>query len=208
MERINILLDRYFKVVALGLVVLVSLLGIQFLLLPQYNILQQSGVLQYQQVKTTLANRQAYVEQLKTMDQNYQQLDQRMLRTVDNILPSDFSDVDLFTELSQLFQQTNLSVQSINIASTSGSGAATAAATTTTKTATPAATVSSTYDILQVTVNVSAGTTATYGDFKNLLVKLENYPHLINIDSMTYAPGKTAYTLIFTTYRRKAAATL
>lgn len=206
MGKIKTWLDDNFRVLALLVVLIVSLVGVQFLLLPQYATLQESGVLQYDQVASTLADRELYLQKLTTMEANYTKLDQRLLQTVDTILPANFSNADLFNEFSQLFAQTNLSIQSINIANASGqavtANAATSAATD--GIATPT-TLNTAYDIIQVTVNVSAASAPSYTDFKKILGKFEDYPHLMNMNSLSYAPDTDAFTLIFTTYRRKTA---
>lgn len=211
-QQINQFITTYFTYLAVGLVIVMTILFWQFLLRPQYRAIQESGILQYDSIAQTLADRKIYVQQLQNMKQEYDQFDRRSLRYVDVALPEEYSQADAFAEVNALFEGTDLAVQSMNVAAlTNGEVAdATDAAVDPTVTVTP--TAPSGYEVVLITVNVTArqigvandsGSSAlSYTDFKRILQKIEQHQHLLNLDQLVYAPDSNAFTLILKTYQR------
>lgn len=191
-------LSHNYGYVALGLVGVIIILMANLFIWPQYQRMQSAGTLQYRDITTVIEQRQAYIQDLETMQQEYEQLDQRIVRAIDVALPTGYSDGPVFAEIEQLFQGSGFTVQSINVAATSS----------TTNTTTPAEAVTTEqptlYDVVSISVNLTSTDAVTYADFKQLLERIEGYPHLMNLESLTYAPGTGSYTFVLKTYQSKA----
>lgn len=194
----------------------VFVLGTVFLLWPQYQSLQTSGVLEYKSAVTTLESRQQYLQNLKLMETNYRELDKRLLRSMNNVLPEHQDSVLLFEEIETLLTEANLQVQSMNIAASASVQATTAdvpqAADNTqllesenldgeTNTVTAQPKLANNIERMTVTVNVTSKNNS-YANFKEFLVSLEQYNHLIELESMSFSPATNGTTLVFTTYQQ------
>lgn len=183
-------LSHNYGYVALGLVGVIIILMANLFIWPQYQRMQSAGTLQYRDITSVIEQRQAYIADLQTMQQAYAQLDQRIVRAIDVVLPTDYSAGPVFAEVEQLFQGSGFTVQSINVAATSSEAVATEQPTL--------------YDVVSISVNLTSTDAVTYADFKQLLERIERYPHLMNLESLTYTPDTTGYTFVLKTYQSKA----
>lgn len=191
-------------------------IGGVFLLWPQYQSLQTSGVLEYKSAVTTLESRQQYLQNLKLMETNYRNLDKRLVRSMNNVLPEHQDSVLLFEEIESLLAEADLQVQSMNIAASASAQATTAdvpqVADNTqllesenldaeTDVVSPQSKLANTIERMTVTVNVTSKNNS-YASFKEFLVSLERYNHLIELESMSFSPATSGTTLVFTTYQQ------
>lgn len=200
-QQINQFITSYFRYLAAAVVVIVGVAFWQFLLLPQYTAIQDSGLLQYHNITQTVQQHRNYVQQLQELQRSYDQFDHRTLRYLDVALPEEYSEADTFAEIDQLFRATSLAVQSINVAAIADASATDAATT---------ATADQAYQVVLVTVNVTArqaGETTeaaklSYSDFKTILQRIEQQQHLLNLEQLVYSPDTNAFTLILKTYQR------
>ncbi|MBI2415293.1 MAG: hypothetical protein HYV33_01370 [Candidatus Kerfeldbacteria bacterium] len=179
-------IERYYSLLATLVVVGVIIIGSSTLLLPQYNRLQQSGVLEYDNTLQALQERQQYVHNLAVMSENYQQLDLRLLRLIDVVLPPQYNRATVFAELEATLDDSNISVQSINVAA-----APTTASDTTTM-----------VESINLTVNASL-VDSSYPAFKQLLQHIESTSHLLDLQVVTYTPSNQSLTLQLKTYARR-----
>lgn len=187
LEQLNSWLERSYGYVALGMFGVIAVVMTNWFIWPQYQRMQSAGILQYRDMTVVLDQRRAYIQDLAVMQQEYEQLDQRIVRAIDLALPEEYADGPVYAEVEQLLQGTPYSIQSVNIA-VSGE----------TETADPI------YEVVTLSLNISAvNGTASYDDFKTLLARLEQYPHLLNLESLTYSPGTSAYTFVLKTYQRR-----
>lgn len=197
-DQFIVWLNHNYGYVALTLVGVITIVMANFFIWPQYQRMESGGTLQYRNITTVIEQRQAYIADLQTMQQAYEQLDQRIVRAIDVALPTDYNTGPVFAEVEQLFQGSGFSVQSVNVASAGG----------TTSTVTPNELViaeqPTLYDIVSISVNLTSTGDVTYADFKQLLARIEGYPHLMNLESLTYAPGTSSYTFVLKTYQSKA----
>lgn len=191
-DQLIVWLNHNYGYIALGVVGIITVVMANFFIWPQYQRMESGGTLQYRNITTVIEQRQAYITDLQTMQQAYEQLDQRIVRAIDVALPKDYSAGPVFAEVEQLFQGSGFSVQSVNVAATSSTTEAVTAEQPTL------------YDIVSISVNLSSTSDVTYADFKQLLARIEGYPHLMNLESLTYAPGTGSYTFVLKTYQRKA----
>lgn len=186
--QFNLWIERNYGYVALVVVGAIILLMTTWFLWPQYQRMQSAGILQYYNMTQVLEQRRQYVTDLEAMASNYQQLDQRVIRAIDVALPEHYSDGPVYAEVEQLVEGTKYTVQSVNVSAA------------TTDTTEPAA-----YDIVTLSLNLSAvDASVTYQDFKDLLDHIERYPHLMNLESLTYNTSNSGYSLVLKTYQRKA----
>jgi len=196
--------------------VVVGLIFWQVLFVQQYDSLQTSGVLRYNQLSATIAQREQYLRDLQTMQTNFLALDHRLLRDLPVVLPNDYASADVFSEIEQLFSDTGLSVRSVNI-STLGQLAVDPAEATEEELAAAATNATSVglnevYEIVSITVSAAvetpAGTSAaetasiSYSDFKKVLRRIEQQRHLLNLEQVVYSPTSSNFTLILKTYQQ------
>lgn len=214
-ELINSVLTRYYYYWALVLFVVIGMLYWQLLFIKQYTVLQTSGVLRYDQLATTITQREQYLQDVQTMQTNFLALDHRLLQDLSVVLPDDYASAQVFSEIDQLFAGTALTVQSVNVstlgAATANSVAPYDASDTVSASAGTASGLNSVYDIVSITVNVvatpvpgqtaDASTKISYSDFKKVLRRLEQQRHLMNLEQIVYSPAANNFTLLLKTYQ-------
>lgn len=215
LELINAVLTRYYYYWALAVFLLVGFIFWQWVLVKQYDSLQNSGVLRHEQLLTSIAEREQYLIDLQIMEDNYLALDHRLLRDLPVVLPSDYAATDVFTEIDKVFIGTSLTVQSVNV-STLGQ-AETAAGSTVDGDGdmigmeTDSTDLNQVYEIVLITVNAavepspgaenSESAVLAYADFKQVLRRIEQQRHLLNLEQIVYDPTASNYTLILKTYQ-------
>ncbi len=201
-EQLNKLLERYYLYVSVGLVGLITILMLNFLIWPQYQVMQSSGVLQYQNIIDVVAQRKAYLQQLQAMQADYESIDRRVVRAIDIALPDAYTEGPVYTEVEQLFNGTQFFLESINVST----GSTTGTTTTTDTVDASASSADAVYQEVTLSINISAiDGTSSYADYLELLRHIEQSPHLMNLESVSYTPGSSAYTLVLKTYQRTPA---
>lgn len=192
-EQLNKFLERYYGYILVGVLGLVLVLMLNFFIWPQYQTMQSAGILQYRNSTDTVAQRRSYLQQLQQMEIEYKELDQRVFRAIDIALPTEYSKGPAFAEIEHLLDGTSFKVENVNIVA----DPVIIAADTTTA-------VSNVYEPVTVSLNISAsGEAVNYEEFKTLLRRVEQNPHLMNLESMIYTPDTSAYTFVLKTYQRK-----
>lgn len=192
LEQLNHWLERSYGYVALVVVGVVTVVIANWFIWPQYQRMQSAGILQYRDITQLLDQRRAYITDLQTMEREYAALDHRITRAIDVALPGNYADGPVYVEVEQLLGGTDFIVQSVNVAVNA--------------TIDPTGAVVATnpiYEVVTLSVNISAvDATVTYDDFKELLRRIEQYPHLLNLETLTYSPGTSGYTFVLKTYQR------
>ncbi len=206
-NTVNSFLDKYYTYIAILIVIGIITLGVLVVLWPQYKVLQQSGVLEYQTAVDTLEDRQQYLNDLKTMEANYEVLDKRLLTQFQKILP-DYSDASvMFAEFESMLNEAGLEVLSINIAEIASeeNRSEEDLALTGVRQESETLGTGTTADVseYQVTVNAVAKTNS-YQSFKTILYRVENYNHLLDLNSIAFSAESQNMTLIFRTYQKKS----
>jgi len=197
-EQINQFLNQYYRYLVWCLVVLVLTIGIFTLLLPQYHRLKDTGIFENKEAKSNLAERENYLADLRNMQQNYDDLEIRAWRSLDNILPKESDIYLLFAQMETLARDNGLVLMSINI--NDGSAVVTEQAPSS-KVEKPTAVDNSVADNIK-TVNLSLNLEGvdSYENFKLFLDNLENNARILDIKSLSYSPEKSTYTVTLSTY--------
>lgn len=187
-NRLTQFLDSYYRPLSALVVVVMIVIGWFTLLWPQYQALNDSGVLQYQSALVTLREHQQYLEDLRTMSERYATIDQRVFYAVDTLIPAHRSQELLFADLEKVFANTAFTIDNMNVAKLD----ATAAVTSTLP-----------EDVRLVTVSVNVSTEdPSYSSFKELLIRIQQSAQLLNLQSLNYAPGNSSYSFVFSSYER------
>jgi hypothetical protein len=198
-EQINQILERYYVYISLGLIGAIVLLMLNFIIWPQYQTMQSSGILQYNNITDVMAQRKIYLQQLQAMKLDYQDIDQRVVRAIDIALPATYTEGPVYTEVEQLFKGTQFVLDSVNVSSSTGIGDDAVP----TDTVITANGVAQNYKEVSLSLNVTAiDGSASYQDYLELLKQIEQSPHLMNLESISYSPNSTSYTLVLKTYQR------
>lgn len=194
-ETMNKLIARYYLIASLTLIGLIMILMLNFLIWPQYQRMTDDGLLQDQNMASILQQRENYLEQLKLMETSYLEIDQRIMRDIAVVLPMPVSDGVIYAELEQVVTGTNFQIDSINIARLNATTADIAEAEFMT---------TSPYEVVSISINISSQSDqVSYADFKELLRKIEQYPHLLDLESLSYSPSESSYTFLIKTYQQQ-----
>ncbi len=201
-EKTRSFLDQYYVHIAITMVVVIIIGGFFVLLWPQYQSLQQSGVLEYQEAVNTLETRQKYLGQLEAMEKNFTNTDTRVLRTIEKVLPSYRPSVATFQEIELFLEQEGFVVTAINVATkadTPSTPADVYAVDVADKE--PASEFGDEVQALSITVGIESAS-FTYAGFKNFLTTLEEYEHLLELSSISFGTETNGANLVFTTYQQ------
>lgn len=191
-------IDKYFIALTISTILIIGGIGTLVLLWPQYKSIQVTTNNNYTSTENAVAQRQQYLNDLQIMQNNYENLDQRMLRDVDTILPPDQDTSALFQEMQLLFNTTNFKVTSINVAEQAPDKKVDKTAKTTEMV--PQDTLPPDVKTLQISVSITTPY-LSYNQFKEFLSYIERYDHLLNLKAINYSPNSTDLTLLFTTYQ-------
>ena len=189
-SKLNKFLNEYYKYLAIATSALVIIISFFLLLFPQYQKIKNEGLLEHQEAILALEDRQQYLENVKQMKVKYEVLNYRAWQSLDIILPQKDDIYLLFAQMESFAKENNLILSSININDSSA-------------TAQPVADTTAPKEIQEVSVVVNVSGIESYEDFKTFLDRLERNIRILDIDSISYSPDATAYTLTMTTYYLK-----
>lgn len=204
--------EQHYPVLAVVVAITLVILAGLFVLWPQYQRLQTSGVLQHDAATERLAQERDYLNNLKIMETNFNQLDAKSLRLMDTIVPEQQSVARLFEEMELAFSANGFSLQSINLIDTTDSQLdslvvenntvdVAAAQTESVSGAGSAVSRPSDVQIINVTINVTTENVG-YDNFKSMLTYLEQYERVIDLDTLSYSGAESSYTFVFNMYQR------
>lgn len=203
-EKIKALLNKYFLAIQISVVVVLFGIGTYMLLLPEYGRLKESGVLEHQAALDALHNRQQYLTELTVMEEDFKQVDTRIFDWMATILPTEQPTNRLFEELELLANDSGFIIQSIALSEDVSTGVSTTPADENSiddATRKPVSEFSKDIKIVHVTLNL-ASSTASYDSFKRMLALIEQYDHLIDLESISYSADTQAFTLLLRTYQK------
>lgn len=196
--KLNKFLNEYYNHLALAMVLIVLAIGTFVLLLPQYQNIRTNGTLEHKQALALLTERQTYLDNLKIMKTSHEDLSLRAWQSLNYILPHEQDIYLTFAQIEALARDYNVGLSSINI--NQAEQAVDSQNSTNSDTATTAATVNTPGNLKEVQININIDGVESYNDFKTFLDNLEQNIRILNINSLSYSPGKTAYTITVTTY--------
>ncbi len=185
--KIYISIEHYYGYILAVVFSVFVLSGFYWIVLPQYYSVQNTSQIVYNQSAAMLAERQQYLTDLQAMEAHYKTIDKNLLIYMHNILPEVVPEMT-FAEIEAIIRQSKFSIQSINIAPLEAKSADATSLET-----------SRLYSVTQVTVNISS-TDTSYTNFKELMQTLENSAQLIELDTLSYNPQASDYTLTFKLY--------
>ena len=181
-----IFLKRYFGLFLFLLIVLFFAISYYFLLLPRF----QEAVAAISQNNST--QQRTYVaavqklSDLKALTDSYHKIDPSSVKKVEELLPSEYIQEQLFLELEQVIIKNGYVVNSISVQKELG--------------VSPGLPSS---DIGRVRVNISVSA-VNYADFKKLLAIMESNVRLMDVDNLSFSPGGQSASFSFSTYFLKA----
>lgn len=203
MNQINRLLNDYFGILIIVVVILILFLSYQWLLRPKYQ-----KIIAEVRTNTTAARQLTpkYQELAKyeSMATAYAQLDPKILEKYNGLVPKQYIKEDLFAEVLYLLSHNGYEVKSLDV-SQEGDDAATS--TTNRKagdgnsTSTKGINLPSGVGTMRVTAAVAG---VDYPGLKKLLGIIQNNLRLTDVQQLAYDPkGKTAALSMTTYYLKK-----
>ncbi len=198
-ERINIFIGRYFIWCAGAVILSVFALGWLLLLGREYRSISDSGVLGYEQSVERLQERQEYLFDLQSMEEELKSINQERLVQLNEVLPVGFEPTEAMNNIQALAEASNLSILSMEI-STPNSEAVEQAEAATTGASVQKRVSSDRVKTAVVTLNVESQDANDYQDLKRFLDVLQSYVPLFNMQTLNYSPDTTSFALQLVTY--------
>ncbi|MFH0819359.1 MAG: hypothetical protein V1898_05165 [Patescibacteria group bacterium] len=216
-EKVNKFLNEYYKYLAILIIVII--IGVSFftMLWPKYKDLQDNGILEHKQAMDLLVKRQQYLNKLQIMKDEYEKIQYRAWQNFQYVLPSDNDLYLLFAQMEILANENDLLLTSISYnPAISQSELEKAVAPAPVEQALPEnfdasdpmqgieqiapETTVKKQQLEQVYITLNLEGLDSYEKFKNFLDNLESDLRIFNVESLTYDPNQTAYSLTLTTY--------
>ena len=163
-------------------------LSYYFILEPKYQEVGIGGRYDLDNLKQEFTKRQEYLKDLKTLADNYQEVNQVDIEKLKKILPEEKDIPELFVQLQALAEEHNFLLVSVSINES--------AEAVKKKTGTEG------IKKLSISLNlISSGETGDYDELKEFLTTLEHNLRLFDVNAVYFSPDSPNYTLdIFTYY--------
>ncbi|RKX90930.1 MAG: hypothetical protein DRP84_12385 [Spirochaetes bacterium] len=182
MSPIKLFLLQYFKFITPLAVILILVLSFLFLLKPKYNEVKVSGALNLEAKQESLANKETYLTQLKSLEKNYESLPQSDISKIDNILPSKEDVPGLLVQIEEIAEANGFNLLSLDISPVQNLAKSKQ---------------KSLINQLLITATIEGG---EYSDLKLFLNQLESNLRLFDVKSLNFTSGSNLYTLNISTY--------
>lgn len=184
-SQLQIMLARYYKIITLGVVILLFVSSYYFIFEPQYIQLSQGGEYNLQTLKIELAEKQKYFQDLKALINNYKKIDEQDLEKLEKLLPYEKDIAGLFVQMQNLAQSNNLLISDLSINDAASD------------TLSPnLANVKK----LNISLNLIGATDDSYEEVKKFLKSLEENLRLFDVVGVYFAPKSPTYSLNILTY--------
>lgn len=197
---INKVLSEYFRWLAGGLMVVVLILGYNFLIAPKVDTIKTTGILERQQAQADLASEKKHLSELQSSITKFHSvLPIERIQQIDDLIPATADFPGLLLTLKNLAVTANLSLEGMSV----GQVAAHSPQTSQDSSLTVGGLAIRVQD---VSVSVSGGT--SYEAFKNYLMLIESSRRLLDIISVNFSNAAPAdhpeagspYSLVVRTY--------
>ncbi len=175
---------HYSKIITPAVVIIILCLGGLFILMPKYDEVRVSGVLNLENKREELQNKLQYFDQLKELQSNFSKLSSRDIQNLNLSLPDDSDNAGIFVQLENIAEVSGFDLLSVDISPSQDVRAVSQ------KLADDVAK-------LNISMTVSGG---NYNNLKNLLEELELNFRLFDINSINFSSGSNLYTLNLSTY--------
>ncbi|MFA6410909.1 MAG: type 4a pilus biogenesis protein PilO [Candidatus Buchananbacteria bacterium] len=178
---------RYYKFVTVLIIIVLIGLSYYFILEPKYQQVGIGGKYNIDTLKQELIKRQNYLDNLKKLAANYQNISQTEMLKLNEVLPEEEDIPGLFVQLQNLAQENNLLLASVSINETSGSS--------------QNGNLAGNIKKLSVSLNLIGGQGNSYNEVKQFLSALEYNLRIFDVNSVYFSPDSPSYTInIFTYY--------
>ena len=179
-------LKKYFGLVVFVFVLLLSLAAYYLIIAPKFKeaiSVISADTLEQQKKYNEVAQK---LVDLSSLDRSYKKIDSKLVAKVEEFLPSEYVQEQLFLELEQVIIKNGYTVNSITVEKELGSAVGAA---------------NKSVGRVKVKISVSS---VDYLDFKKLLSIMESNVRLMDIEKLTFAPGDQTADFEFFTYYLKA----
>ena len=187
-KPIKSLLIKYFTVIIIIVVVIV--LGAGYLIFIRQTVceIQRIGVVDLKMKQDELAAKQLTVKKLADLKARYDSITSDEMQTLGYLLPHQQDVPNLVIELKNMVKNSNLVLDAIDAGPLGGTPAV-----ANTNTAAPAG-------VKTLGITLSVHGVDSYTGLKNFLDTLAHQQPLLELTSLSYAPGGDSYSLNLTTY--------
>lgn len=183
--QLHTLLDRWYRWIAAVVLVVVLLLGWMVFLHDGYRELRDSSIGGYRVTVERLRDRQAHLQQLRTMEEEFTMLEQERLRHIDYVLPRGIDATAMIADVSTFATTAGVRVMNIDVVRSAEDAA-----------------IDGIVRTAVITLNVQTPD-GSYDQLKQLLSALETYTPVLDLETLAYTPGNTSYALQLRTYYRE-----
>lgn len=173
---------RFYKLITALVVVLIIVGGYILVLEPKYREFGQGSKTNLNLAKTELLKQQQHFDQLKALVENYNKISPAEIARIKMILPRDKDIAGLFVQFQELAAKNNLLLTVINFNDT------------------PAASSKGEIKKISISINLLGSGGNNYREIKNFIASVETNLRLLDIDSVLFSPGSSAYSLTIIAY--------
>lgn len=193
--ELNVFLIKYFRLLVLGICLLLLAGAFFFLIRPKYAELNQLSA-ETAKLQADYGEQQAYFSKLKELEGAYNQIDPRDIEKIAAILPSSDDQEDLLPQVESMAARSGLLLTSLSVTKkdedkTAGPGSSGPAA---------ASNLPAGVKSLKISMELAG---IDYVGLKNMLAALENNLRLINVDRIVFSPEENKATIEASAYYLK-----
>lgn len=182
-KEVNRFLNNNFKWFIVLVIIAILVSGFFFLLKPKYKETLKLVKIISEQEGLDLEAKQKELKEIKDFLQTYSEVERKYIEKVNSIVPSRQNEEEFFTDFNHIVSKSGLTLQSIEIAGTGGSGKDGGTGN----------------KLTNVSIQLRVGG-IDYQSFKNFLSVLENNLQLIDVDRLTFSPGGGSIDMVISTY--------
>lgn len=176
-NAINNFLNRWFSEIALGLAVIVFILGCVFLIFPKYKEIKVMAQVTEEKESAEYIERDKYYNQLEELNREYEKIKQDDIDRIKIMAPEEKYQEELLAYLEEFVLKNGLLLTSANVEETD----------------------SAADGINKLVINLNV-TGADYGSFKKLLNELEGNLRILDVNSLVFSPESQNASFNITAY--------
>lgn len=199
MSTIKEITTEHFRFLVAIIIVIIFAIGWTVLISPKYELIQNNGALYYRRSVKKLEGQKQYLEQLKQLEKDYQDLNHESLKNLEYILPTEKDTAALLSQLETLAKDNDLDVITIDVS-----------APDTETTQKKAADIQneqeeltrkfSNEDIKTLNIALSVTGIDSYMELRQFVEEIEKNMRLLDLKAFQYQSGQEVYAFDLTTY--------
>lgn len=174
---INNFLNRRFSEIALGLAVIIFVLGCAFLIFPKYKEIKETAQLTGERESAEYIERYKYYNQLEELNREYEKIKQDDIDKIKIMAPEEKYQEELLAFLEEFVLKNGLLLTSANVEEMGLTADG--------------------INKLVVNLNVAG---ADYNSFKKLLDEIESNLRILDVNSLSFAPESQTASFNITAY--------